>query len=219
MNHDQDVSRGTATEEPLGEIIESSTAEFVAESKIVHEPPSLGQFVRVGGSNSEMEIDDPFETAPLPRGAVFGLVVQARTASREPGRRAASFGLTGEELRREQPQLWQLLATDFHCVIVGHEDRGELRPYVPPKPPRTHALVYPSSDQEVCRITQGLGFVRTILSSQACPNPDEMIAAGLRIAIRCQGGDEAFKVRAGRELALLLRDDYERLSAILRNLE
>ena len=219
MNQYQDIIRDAAADDPLGEIVESSTTEFVAESRIVHEPPSLGQFVRVGGSTSPLQSADPFESAPVPKGAVYGLVVQARTASREPGRRAASFGLSEEQLRREQPQLWQLLATDFQCVIVGHEEAGELRSYLPPKPPRIHAPVYPGSDQEVCQITKSLGFLRTILSSLACPSPDEAIAASLRIAIRCQGGDEAFAVRAGRELAFLMRDDYERLSAILRNLK
>jgi|SRR5687768_17735668 len=202
----------------VGEVIEASTNSFTAESLRLDVPPPFGSFVRIlPVSNDVPEARDPFEEVAAPTGTVYGLVMEARTASREPNRRAVSFGLNEDELRRDQPQIWELLATDFVCLIIAHAREGEIRPYLPPRPPRLHAPVDICSESEVCRIVEGFAFLRAIATAD-CACCDELMAAGLREGYRCSGKDEEFLVRTGRELAVLLTNDYERLAAILRKL-
>jgi hypothetical protein len=207
-----------ADSERLGEIIEASTTTFTAESAKLNEPPGFGTFVRVPPANVPSRQEDPFEDSPPP-GTIYGITIRAQTASREPNRRAASFGLDEKDLEREQPQLWELLATDFTCLILAHSASGVIHLFLPSAPPRLHASVQPCSESEVCAITEGFAYLRTIASSPECPNCDELLAATLREAHRCHGKDAEFLIRAGRHLAHLLGDDYERLAAILRKLQ
>jgi len=207
-----------ATADSVGEVIEASTNSFTAESRLLDSPPPFGSFVRISPHSNHMtEERDPFEEDAPATGTVYGLVMAARTVSREPNRRAASFGLNEDELRRDQPQIWELLATDFVCLIVAHAQDGAIQPYLPPRPPRLHAPVQLCSESEVCRIVEGFSFLRAI-STAECEFCDELMAASLREGYRCAGKDDEFFVRAGKELAALLTNDYERLAAILRKL-
>ncbi len=211
--------RSSVTVDPVGEVFEASTTSFTAESRLLDAPPTFGSFVRISPSSSEVNEEQyPFEDQAPATGTVYGLVMEARTASREPNRRAASFGLSEEDLRREQPQIFEFLATDFVCLTIAHAAEGEIRPYLPPRPPRLHAPVLMCSESEVCRIVKGFAFLRAITTAD-CQCCDELIAASLREGYRCSGKDDGFFVRAGKELAALLANDYERLAAILRKLK
>ena len=72
---------------------------------------------------------------------------------------------------------------------------------------------------EVVAITERMDFLRAVVSAPDCSAGDEVIAAAIREGHRCRGFDEEYLVRTGKEVALLLRDDYDRLRAILRKLE
>ena len=74
----------------VGEVVESSTTELVAEACQLHGAPSFGQFVRV---DSEVPI--------------VGIVFNVFTHSIEPNRRPTAYGKTEDELRLEQPQLFE----------------------------------------------------------------------------------------------------------------
>jgi hypothetical protein len=213
----------------------------------LYDPPSFGSFVRIGrptapssGSQvpqapptqlfEEEEEEDPFasppaapasETLRLPP-AVYALVIGSSTASIEPNRRPSALGYEDEdEIVRHQPQIFELLRTDFTGLLIAYstgDDKG-LRRHLPPVPPRIHTRVRPCSDDEVRALTEDLSFLRGVLASAGgalggIPG-DELAAACLREARRAQRDDHS--VRAGRTLAGILADDYERLQAILRN--
>ena len=88
--------------EHLGEVIESSTSQFLAESRELNGAPPFGSFVK---------------TTSEP--GVYGLVFNVSTHSIESNRRATAYGKTEHELRMEQPQIFELLKTEFEAVIVG----------------------------------------------------------------------------------------------------
>jgi len=67
----------------------------------------------------------------------------------------------------------------------------------------------------VARFNQALDYFRTVLFTPHIPG-DEALAAAVRAAARAAADERAFLVRAGREIASLLKDDYDRLTAILR---
>jgi hypothetical protein len=229
---------------PIGEVIAAATTAFTAQCIEVPrpdavselpDPPPFGAFVRVGGESSTVAESplpdnfDPFEDAPAPTpgallpggmgGAVYGVVVHAETGALEAGRPLTAFGLTEEELRSEQPHIYELLATRFTAALVAHDGPdGRVRPYLPPRPPRPHARVYLATDAETRQLTERLDFLRTLLTGgvgAAAFPADELVAALLRNAWRAHGGDEAFVVRAGRELASLLPTDYDRLRSLI----
>ena len=103
---------------------------------------------------------------------------------------------------------------------MGFSDHGQLQHYLPPQPPPVHYSVYACTDDELCSFTETPDFFRSVLFAYQIPS-DEVLAAIVRAAARAraaQGQDRAYLVRAGREIASLLKDDYDRLNAILRRI-
>jgi hypothetical protein len=232
---------GSERDAIVGEVIEASTTRFVAQCPrdLLHAPPAFGAFVKifpqgVGAPMSASENADPTQGDPfadpipmlpsaLPEGTpeetLYAVVFIASTGSVEPGRRPSAYGLEEEALRAEQPQIFDLLATEFAALHVGFAREGRFRTYLPPRPPRLHAMVRACSPAEVCALTETPDFLRTLLNVPGEVSADELIAATLRHAYACRQQDFAFLVRMGKQVAILLREDPERLAALLRKLE
>ena len=214
----------------------------------LYDPPPFGSFVKIGkpaavtpdapaplGIDSEnAEEDDPFALAfdPPPAqstgtglpAAVYALVYGANTASLEPNRRPSALGFADEdEMRLQQPQIFELLRTEFSGLLIAYAEGGDkpLRRHLPPLPPRIHSRVYPCTPEETRLLTEDLSFLRGLLlpsgGALAGVPSDELAAACLRQAREAHPDDQAFLLKAGRTLATLLATDYERLQAILRN--
>jgi len=243
----------TTNNKPIGEIIEAGTTAFIAQCLEVpreivprlYDPPPFGSFVKIGKPVAgevvltpigTMEEEDPFVLpfesslragfstgAGLPP-AVYALVYGANTASLEPNRRPSALGCVDEdEMRRQQPQIFELLRTEFSGLLIAYSEGGDkpLRRHLPPLPPRIHSRVYPCTPDETRLLTEDLSFLRSILlpsgGALAGVPSDELAAACLRLARETHPDDQALLLRAGRTLATLLANDYERLQAILRN--
>ena len=233
----------------IGEVIEAGTMTFVAQclevprldEPCLFDPPPFGSFVRIGRPPSAVDLGEPLpveeELDPfalpltMPRqetralsAAVYALVFGANTASLEPNRRPSALGFTDEdEMRREQPQIFELLRTEFQGLLIAYSagDGKELRRHLPPKPPRIHSRVYLCDEAEVRMLTGNLSFLRSLLlpsggSLSGVPS-DELAAACLRQAREAHSNDQEFLRQAGKTLAVLLAEDYDRLQAILRN--
>ncbi len=218
----------------------------------LYDPPPFGSFVKIGKpmpvqeQSADMpplgieagvadEEDDPFALAfdPPPMQvsaglglppAVYALVYGANTASLEPNRRPSALGFADEdEMRLQQPQIFELLRTEFSGLLIAYSEGGDkpLRRHLPPLPPRIHSRVYPCSLEETRLLTDDLSFLRGLLlpsgGALAGVPSDELAAACLRTAREAHADDQAFLLRAGRTLATLLATDFERLQAILRN--
>lgn len=188
-------------EEYIGEVIESSTVQLIAESRELHGAPSFGSFIRV-------------DSKPL----VFGVVFNVYTHSVEQNRRPTAYGKTEEELRLEQPQIFELLKTEFQAVIVGYQDgRNDPKQLLPPQPPRIHQFVYQCRPEEVRRFTSSWDYFRTILSVPKIPT-DELLIAVVRNALSVRYGETWYLVQTGKEISRLIRNDYDRLSSIIRRI-
>jgi hypothetical protein len=190
----------------IAEVIESSTRQFVAEVYREADPPAFGTWVRV----------------PHDRGiTLFGLVSHVEIRSLEPNRQARALGKTLEELRREYPQIPDLLTTTFRAQVIAYaDDGGRVRQTLPPHPAGVHDFIYPCASDEVEHLGRPFDFLRTLVSS---PDPsvpvDDLLVAVLTNLHTAHGGrhggDQAL-VAAGRALSRLLDDDHERLQSILR---
>lgn len=200
--------------ERIGEVIESTTTRFTAGAYELLAAPPFGALVRAQSREEGM--------------AVYGLVYEIRTGSKEPGGRALVRGRTytgrqlyDAEIYHEHPDLAEVLQTEFSAITVGFSEYNDLFQYLPPQPPPVHYSVYPCDVEDLVRFTDTTDFFRTVLFAYQIPS-DELLAASIRAAARARttsGHDgRAYLVRAGREIASLLKDDYDRLTAILRRI-
>ncbi len=189
-------------EEYIGEIIESSTVHFTAETRELHKSPPFGAFVKT-------------DSKPT----IFGIVSNTSTHSIEPNRRPTAYGKSEEELRMEQPQIFELLKTEFESIIVGYHNDVEPKQYLPPQPPRIHNFVHYCSPGEVREFTSNWDFLRTILNASKNTPTDELIIAVVKNALAAHRGESEYLVRTGKELSRLIRDDYHRLSSIIRRIQ
>jgi hypothetical protein len=198
----------------IGEVIESTTTAFTAGAYELLAAPPFGALVRAQ-ARAESTV-------------VYGLVYEIRTGSKEPGGRALVRGRTyagrelyDAEIYHEHPDLAEVLQTEFSAITVGFVEDGRIRQYLPPQPPPVHYSVYESTADELVRFSEVTDFFRTLLFASQIPS-DELLAAIIRSAARARagtpGGERAYLVHAGREVASLLKDDYDRLTAILRRI-
>ncbi len=189
----------------IGEVIESGSDRFVAECYELHTPPPLGSLVRT--TDGEVEI--------------YGVVCNASTESIDPGRRPLARGREESEegnIYRQHPQLSRLLRTTFDTLVIGHGQGDALHHYLPPRPPRVHSFVYLCEGDEVRRFTRSLDFLAILLGARA-GSVDEVVSACLRQAAGAHDDERAFLVRVGKELAVLLGGELNRLNAILRRIK
>ena len=189
----------------IGEIIEASTGEFMAQCYELHQPPPLGSLVKT--VEGEVEI--------------YAVVCDAATTGIEPGRRPIARGreeVEEEDIFRSSPQLRKLLRTDFSALVVGHKEGERLHHYLPPRPARVHSFVYLCEAKEVEEFSYSFDFLSILVNARGQRQTDELIAACLRHAAPAQPNPRDFLVKAGKELAVLLGAEPNRLNAVLRRI-
>jgi hypothetical protein len=189
---------------PIGEIVDTSVAEWTAQACELNVAPPFGGFVKV----------------TMPARTIYGVVYAIHTGSLEPGGRPVLRGREGMrdgEIFEQNPDLEQLLRTELSALVIGFEEEGAVRSYLPPSPPPLHWSVAECDRDEIAKLTARLDYFRTILSASHAP-VDALLAANIRLAGAASSDERGFRVKAGRELATLLKHDYPRLTAILRAL-
>jgi hypothetical protein len=192
--------------ESIGEILESSTTEYVVGCHQLFQAPAFGSLLRARTREPERW--------------VYGLVYNVVTGSEPPGGSAVVLGrgeVRDERIYEEHPELQEMMRTRLSALVVGFSQGEELHQYLPPQPPPLHYSVYPCDDAQVVAFTQQMGYIRTVLAAKTLP-ADELLAASIRLASAAGGESTDFRLRAGREMARLLTEDYDRLAAILRRI-
>ena len=200
----------------IGEVIETATTEFLAqclEPEDLNFPimPPFGSWVKSLDEESGNKI--------------FGIVTYVTTSPIDSVHRARALGLSLEELKEQQPQIFAMLKTEFRAVIMGFEtivnnnngfnsDSNLVYQYLPPRPPQIHQAVYRCETTEITKFTQNPDFLRVLLSLQNTPI-ESLIAAVLRDVYRLRNGDRQWLVNAGSTLSVLLKNDYDALKYIL----
>ncbi len=185
----------------VGEIIEASTTDFIAQCYELYQLPPLGNLVKTR--------DLPLE--------LYGVVYHAATTSIEPGRRPIARGKdedSEEAIYQSNPQLLKLLRSEFNVLVVGYKG-DKLHYYLPPQPARIHGFVYLCSPDEVMEFGQSFDFLNILINAHLPIPSDELIAACLRQMSQAYEDRRAFLVAAGKELATLLSGEFNQLKAIL----
>ena len=188
----------------IGEIVEASTTEFLAQAVELDSAPPFGAFVEVATEDGL---------------TVYGVVAHVQTAGIDPGSRAIMRGhgdVRDERIYQENPDLPLVLRTTFRALVVGFTEGEQRHQFLPPRPPRLHYSVFTSAPDTVkIFVASGLDYLVALLNATDVP-VDELLAANLRYTAACYTDGAEFLNLAGRELAQLLRADYARLTSILR---
>ncbi len=190
----------------VGEVIEASTADFVAQCYELYQSPPLGSLVKTADESVEQ----------------YGIVYNATTASIEPGRRPIARGkdeTNEEEIYRSSPQLLKLLRSEFSALVVGHRQGDKIFHYLPPRPARIHSFVYQCQPEEVKDFSQSLDFLNMLINTHLPVSIEEIVAASLRQMSQVYEDRQSFLVAAGKELAVLLGGEFNRLKAILKRID
>ncbi|MFP4297178.1 MAG: HAS-barrel domain-containing protein [Spirulinaceae cyanobacterium] len=202
--------------EYIAEVIETSTTEFLAQCL---EPEDL-KFPAMPPFGSWIKSKDE-ETG----NTVFAIVSHVTTSPIDSVHRARALGLSLEELREQQPQIFAMLKTEFRAVLVGFEtpsnspngdrpQRGKIFQYLPPRPPQIHQAVYRCNPAEVVAFSEELDFLRILLQVAGVP-VEALIAAAIREIYDLRNRDREWLIQVGRTLSILLKDDYDCLRYIL----
>jgi hypothetical protein len=69
------------------------------------------------------------------------------------------------------------------------------------------------------RFSDQLAYLRLLLNSTAELAPDQLIAANVRELYAARGNDQYWLERAAREVASLMKSDYDRLMSVLLAIE
>lgn len=189
----------------IGEIVETETTRFVAESFALHRPPALGSLVYVASADV----------------CVYGVVCYGTTASPDPGRRAvrrSTDGVYDEAIYREHPQLQRTLRTEFAVRLVGFDREDRICHYLPAQPPALHYSVHTCSPDQVLRFTERMTYLRLLLDVPET-SPEQLLAAHIREVYGMRNADDRWLARAAREIAGLLKSDYDRLMTVLYGIE
>lgn len=203
----------------FAEVIETGTSEFLAQCL---EPENLSFPVMPPFGSWIVAVDEESNNR------VYGVVYHATTSPIDSVHRARALGLSLQELREQQPQIFAMLKTEFRAAIVGFEkppqtvngsapERGEIYQYIPPRPPQIHQAVYRCEQEEVIYFSENLDFLLTLLQLSNAP-VDSLVAATIREIYQLRNCDRHWLIEAGRFVSVLLRDDYDRLRMMLKQI-
>jgi hypothetical protein len=191
----------------IGEIIETTSIGFVAESYGLHKSPPLGSLVKV-------ELGDGSE--------VYAVVIHGQTASIEPGRRAVRWStekVYDERIYQEHPELLRTLRTEFSAAFVGILQGGTSKQALPPQPPPLHYSVHQCESEEVRRFTEDLYYLRLLIPTKGEVPVEQLLVAHFREMHKERGEDKAWLERGAKEISRLLKHDYDRLMTVLLGIE
>lgn len=196
----------------IAEVIETATTEFLAQCL---DPEDLSFPVMPPFGSWVKSVDEDSGNQ------VYGVVYHATTMPIDSIHRARALGLSLQDLRSQQPQIFAMLKTEFRAAIVGFEPNKDalrsnqtLYQYLPPRPPQIHQAVYRCEPQDIITFSEQLDFLRTLLEVNGAP-VEALTAAAIREVYQLRKADRDWLVKAGRTLSVLLKDDYDRLKVIL----
>ena len=192
-----------SSETRLGEVVDTSTTGFWAESDRLHVHPPLGALVN----------------APLPDGSDFyGIVSYGQTGGLDPSRRAVRRGgeeLTDHAIYDRHPELEFVLRTLFRVTSAGYVVSGRVRHSLPPVPVPLHFSVHTCDPVLVQRFVESPAYFPSILRHQGEIAAEDLLAAHLLWVDEVLDDGHRWLGTATRRLASLMKRDYDRLVVIL----
>lgn len=132
----------------------------------------------------EREVIPPFGslvTIVTPERTLFGLVHAIKTGSMDSSRYPFPFKKTEEELRNEQPQIFDFLTTAVTCITLGYLEKGQIFYLASPEPAKMHANVQPATQDQYQRFFSSSHYLHLIFNQASLlGSVDELLLALLK---------------------------------------
>lgn len=193
----------------FAEVIESGLDSFTAQSWQWDMFPTFGSLVQV--------VSDGL--------IILGCVSHVTTGSTDPMRFPFPYQKTEEELRVEQPQIFEFLKTSFRVQILGYgtRDGSDLSTYhylLPPHPPKIHTFVQNAGLATYESFFQKNLYLHVLFAFSAnLPNIDEVLLALLHQLSQRNMLAKKQLEEFCQAYSLLTGNDYRRLKLFLKRAE
>jgi hypothetical protein len=188
----------------LGEVVETDSAGYWAESEQLHQQPELGAIVRVGGLHGAT--------------SYYGVVTFGQTAGLDTSRKAVrrgGDGVSDQAIYARHPELEYVLRTLFNVASIGYVEGGRNWHALPPLPVPMHYTVHACSPAEVRAFCADPRYFPALLAYSGPIAPEQLLVAHLRWTDAVMRDGHVWLADATRRLARLMKRDYDRLAVIL----
>jgi len=183
---------------PFAEVIESSLDTFIAQSWSWDVFPKFGSLIQVKNKTE----------------TILGCVTNIKTGSMDPQRYPFPYQKTEDELKAEQPQIFEFLKTTFEVKVLGYKQENKIFYLLPPTPAKIHAFTYNSSPDLTKTFFRNPDFMHLLFSSQNTINHfDDLLLAIFNEF------DESSLGAFCDKFSLLTGNDYRRLKLFLQRAE
>jgi hypothetical protein len=194
--------------ERLGEVIDTSTTGFTAESDELHRLPELGALVRVKGLGGA--------------DAIYGVVAFGATGGLDSSRRAVRRGsaeVQDDAVYQRHPELGLVLRTIFDVAVIGFSRDEHFRHTLPPLPVPLHYNVVNCARDEVRAFTTAPRYLPALLSFRGDITPDALLASHFAWVDNLLDDNHAWLFDVTRRLARLMKRDYDQFATIMQAIE
>ena len=194
--------------EPRGfaEVIESSLHSFLAQCWVWDDFPVYGSLVMVESGDM----------------LLLGTVSELSTGSMDPMRYPFPYKKTEEELKAEQPQIFEFLKTTFRVHIVGYQEKtgGKVNYLLPPKPAKIHSFVRECDAGLAKRFFSQPDYVHLLFAFESQTGSlDELLLAILKHLKNAQLLDDKALDAFCKTFSLRTGNDYRRLKLFLQRVQ
>jgi hypothetical protein len=186
---------------PFAEIIESSLQNWLAQSWDWDRFPAFGSIV----------------TTESNKRTLFGIVYHVQTGSMDPIRYPFPYKKTEEELRQEQPQIFEFLKTTFSCLTLGYQENGIIHYLIAPEPPKIHSFVTSIDNNLAKQFFSSHNYLHILFGmTTSIGNVDELLLAILKQQMALNIVSEESLDHFIQRYSLLIGNDYRRIKLFLQ---
>lgn len=185
---------------PFGEVIESSLHYMKAQTWQWDDFPTYGSLVSL-------------EQIPY---TYIGLVYEVATGSIDPSRAPFAYQKTEQELKKEQPQIFSFLKTNFWSLILGYIHQERCYYTAPPHPAKIHQFTYHTSPTLAHQFLHRPLWVPRLFSlSSLVNNIDELLLAVIAEQRKQKRFEKQHLHDFMHTYSLLTGNDYRRIKLFL----
>lgn len=188
---------------PFAEVIESSLHAFKAQSWQWDSFPSYGSLLAIEQNQH----------------TYIGLVHEVATGSMDPTRYPFPFQKTEEELKKEQPQIFEFLRTTFSSIALGYYHKGTFVYTAPPHPAKMHAFIGPITVEMQRQFLAKPYYLHRIFAlTNYVANIDDLLIAMLSHQYQANMLTSSFIQAFMQTYSLLIGNDYRRIKLFLQRI-
>jgi hypothetical protein len=188
----------------FAEILSSNLTTVQAQCWDWKQPPIFGSLVAIETNNT----------------TIFGIISNIVIESSDPIRQPIAYKKTHEQLLQEQPQIFEFLQTNFDAIIVGYEDKEQIRYHLPSSPPQIHSFVSQPSKEKAQAFFKNSDFLNLLAQqTEATPNFHELLFAIIKQTKEQQLVTLTEMEQLLKAITVLLKADYTAIKTFINRAE